>query len=420
MGDVVHLKFFKGAANSATSASGLDLTVTLSSIAIIYGGYGSDANGGYATCSNRFAKKGEKVTVTINANDSYAIYDVAIWEYQGDAIMYDIDQESSTYKSGVLTFNMPNTGRSVAVIPIFEKYDGYVVTVNNPSEGGYIYNDWGNVKFFVAQSNEKVYFKVHTDDGYLLSLDVKTVDGTSINVNKSASSDDEYYFDMPNSDVIVTPTFKKAYTVTINNPSLGGAVLFDQQMASVGELVSLTISDSLGILDKSKFKGLSVLDGSGNEVYVSISYDNKTATFTMPASNVIVKPEFERKLTAEDGLVAYMSDGVDGSFLAIPDGVKSFKVRDNSSEKRRFKLSVNTPTGYVLQMRGTVTLTDEEQLFGIWAVGRAAKTAKAASHFAHVRVVHDAERRVADSIPGEFRMAHGIGRFDDLCPRDVL
>ena len=54
------------------------------------------------------------------------------------------------------------------------------------------------------------------------------------------------------------------------------------------------------------------------------------------------------------------------------------------------------------------------------AVGRAAKTAKAASHFAHVRVVHDAERRVADSIPGEFRMAHGIGRFDDLCPRDVL
>ncbi len=365
MGDVVHLKFFKGAANSATSASGLDLTVTLSSIAIIYGGYGSDANGGYATCSNRFAKKGEKVTVTINANDSYAIYDVAIWEYQGDAIMYDIDQESLTYKSAVLTFNMPNTGRSVAVIPIFEKYDGYVVTVNNPSEGGYIYNDWGNVKFFVAQSNEKVYFKVHTDDGYLLSLDIKTVDGTSINVNKSASSDDEYYFDMPNSDVIVTPTFKKAYTVTINNPSLGGAVLFDQQMASVGELVSLTISDSLGILDKSKFKGLSVLDGSGNEVYVSISYDNKTATFTMPASNVIVKPEFERKLTAEDGLVAYMSDGVDGSFLAIPDGVKSFKVRDNSSEKRRFKLSVNTPTGYVLQMRGTVTLTDEEQLFGI-------------------------------------------------------
>ena len=365
MGDVVHLKFFKGAANSATSASGLDLTVTLSSIAIIYGGYGSDANGGYATCSNRFAKKGEKVTVTINANDSYAIYDVAIWEYQGDAIMYDIDQESLTYKRGVLTFNMPNTGRSVAVIPIFEKYDGYVVTVNNPSEGGYIYSDWGNVKFFVAQSNEKVYFKVHTDDGYLLSLDIKTVDGTSINVNKSASSDDEYYFDMPNSDVIVTPTFEKVYVVTIDNPSLGGAVLCNQQMATVGELVSLTISDSLGVLDKSKFNGLSVLDASGNEVYVSISYDNKTATFTMPASNVTVKPKFERKLTAEDGLIAGMSDGVDGSFLAIPDGVKSFKVRDNSSEKRLFKLYVNTPAGCVLQMRGTVTLTDKEQLFGI-------------------------------------------------------
>ena len=365
MGGVVHLKFFKGAANSATFASGLDLTVTLSSIAIIYDSYSSDANGGYVTCSNRFAKEGEKVTVTINANNSYVITGVEIQEYQGDFLAYDLNEELLTPKSGVLTFNMPSTGRNVAVMPIFAKY-GYMGTVNNPPEGGYVYDNTGNNKYFVVQSDEKCYLRVHTDDGYRLSsLDIKTVDGTSIDVKKTAFSDDEYYFNMPESDVIVTPTFEKVYVVTIDNPSLGGAVLFDQQMASVGELVSLTISDSLGILDKSKFKGLSVLDGSGNEVYVSISYDNKTATFTMPASNVIVKPEFERKLTAEDGLVAGMSDGVDGSWLAIPDGVKSFKVRDNSSEKRLFKLNVNTPAGCVLQMRGTVTLTDKEQWFGI-------------------------------------------------------
>ena len=365
MGDVVHLKFFKGAANSATSASGLDLTVTLSSIAIIYGGYGSDANGGYATCSNRFAKKGEKVTVTINANDSYVITGVEIQEYQGDFLAYDLNEELLTPKSWVLTFNMPSTGRNVAVMPKFAKY-GYMGTVNNPPEGGYVYNNTGNNKYFVVQSNEKYYLRVHTDEGYRLSsLDIKTVDGTSIDVKKTAFSDDEYYFNMPGSDVIVTPTFEKVYVVTIDNPSLGGAVLCNQQMATVGELVSLTISDSLGVLDKSKFNGLSVLDASGNEVYVSISYDNKTATFTMPASNVIVKPEFERKLTAEDGLVAYMSDGVDGSFLAIPDGVKSFKVRDNSSVMQQFKLNVKPPTGYALQMRGLVELTNSNQKFSI-------------------------------------------------------
>ena len=49
-----------------------------------------------------------------------------------------------------------------------------------------------------------------------------------------------------------------------------------------------------------------------------------------------------------------------------------------------------------------------------------AKTAKAASHFAHVRVVHNAERRVTDAVSGAFCLAHGIGRFDDICPRRVF
>ena len=53
------------------------------------------------------------------------------------------------------------------------------------------------------------------------------------------------------------------------------------------------------------------------------------------------------------------------------------------------------------------------------AVGWAAKTAKAASHFANVRIVHDAESRIAYAVPGEFGMAHGVGRLDDFCPWDV-
>ena len=53
------------------------------------------------------------------------------------------------------------------------------------------------------------------------------------------------------------------------------------------------------------------------------------------------------------------------------------------------------------------------------AVGRAAKTAKAASHFAHVRIVHDAESRVAHAVPGEFRVTHRIGGLDDFHPGDV-
>ena len=53
------------------------------------------------------------------------------------------------------------------------------------------------------------------------------------------------------------------------------------------------------------------------------------------------------------------------------------------------------------------------------AVSWAAKTAKAASHFANVRVVHDAECSIAHAVPGELCVAHGVGRLDDFCPRDV-
>jgi len=49
-----------------------------------------------------------------------------------------------------------------------------------------------------------------------------------------------------------------------------------------------------------------------------------------------------------------------------------------------------------------------------------AKTAKAASHFAYVRVVHDAECGIAHAVSGELRLAYGIGCFDDLSPGDVL
>ncbi len=50
----------------------------------------------------------------------------------------------------------------------------------------------------------------------------------------------------------------------------------------------------------------------------------------------------------------------------------------------------------------------------------ATKTAKAASHFADVRVVHDAKCGVAHAVPGEFCLAHGVGRFDNFCPRHVF
>ena len=49
-----------------------------------------------------------------------------------------------------------------------------------------------------------------------------------------------------------------------------------------------------------------------------------------------------------------------------------------------------------------------------------AKTAKAASHFANICVVHDTERRVAHAVPGELGVTYGVGSLDDFCPRDIF
>ena len=54
------------------------------------------------------------------------------------------------------------------------------------------------------------------------------------------------------------------------------------------------------------------------------------------------------------------------------------------------------------------------------ALGGAAKTAKTASHFAHVRVVHNAECGIAHAVSGELGVAHHIGGSDNICPGRVF
>ena len=62
----------------------------------------------------------------------------------------------------------------------------------------------------------------------------------------------------------------------------------------------------------------------------------------------------------------------------------------------------------------------EAEHVGFWAMCWPAKTAKAACDFADVRVVHDAECRVAHLVFGVHAPAHGIGGLRDLGPRGTF
>lgn len=126
-----------------------------------------------------------------------------------------------------------------------------------------------------AQMDEEIIVKVTPADGYELgSLTLN--DGTVIKDGK---------FKMPARSVTIFATFKtKSYKVTLANVE-GGSVTAPQS-ALYGSTVTISnITPSTG------YEFVSV---KTDKASVTMADDRKSATFTMPASDVVVTPEFKK------------------------------------------------------------------------------------------------------------------------------
>jgi len=145
--------------------------------------------------------------------------------------------------------------------------------------------------------------------------------------------------------------------ITYENTNDGGSVTSSSPTkADIGATVNYTYSYTSGYL----VSDIKVVAENGDAVEVFGGwYNNKTATFTMPPSNVTIKSTYTNDLSADGGLYINMpKTGIVNA--TIPAGVKSFKIYDDGGKDGLYSnnsngtLVLTAPDGYVLQLTGSI------------------------------------------------------------------
>ena len=171
-----------------------------------------------------------------------------------------------------------------------------------------------------------------TTNGSISAIDTITSSGRSLTFR--FKSDDRTNYSGLNLKVSVEPI---AYGITIAEAD-NGSMSSDKDKAAEDSIVNLSWSSASGYL----IKDIDVRDSSGNKVVVNGGwYSGNEASFTMPASNVVVTPSYTNVLTADGGLYIHMARHVKTE-ASIPTSVKSFKVYASTAKKTKDEKSSDT------------------------------------------------------------------------------
>ena len=182
-----------------------------------------------------------------------------------------------------------------------------------------------------AASGDTVTLTVTPDEGYALES-LSVADAENRVVELAVEENGTYTFIMPASNVTVTATFTRIYTVTVLD-TLHGTVTSDKATARPGQTVVITVTpDTCYRLD-----ALTVTDADNNPVTVSANY-----TFTMPASDVTVSSVFK---------------AIDYTITVNAPTHATVTVPETAHYGDTVPLTVTTDAGYPLT---SVTVTDED------------------------------------------------------------
>ena len=298
--------------------------------------------GGTVETDKAKATQGETVTLTITPDDGYLFKSFEVKDATNNLVSVTLSSDKSS-----ATFEMPAS--DVIVISRWKKL--YGVSVANVT-GGEVKTDKAT-----ATQGETVTLTINPADDYLLkSLKVKDASNTSLNVSVSDDKSSAT-FTMPAFDVTVTPSWAKVeHSVSVANVT-GGEVNSNKASATQGETVTLTITPA----DDYHFNSLEVKDAANNLVSVTLSSDKSSATFTMPASDVVATPFWSANVLTEDGEGGlYVNIPEKGTkAVNIPKDVKSFNVYDDGGVDENYNvmadgyLVLNAPEGFQLQVTGS-------------------------------------------------------------------
>ena len=319
-------------------SSGLDLTVTLVKLNMDL------ANDGTTNFVNMIYQ--HKATFNIPANvSSFKVYD------EGG-------------KSGVYSNN--NRDTLVLIAP-----ENHVLKLT------------GSVTTAYSGDTLEVYSGSTINPNNLLGQKRSTSSGNALNIGKMISNGRymTLYFESDASSAysgldLTVNVVSDVNSITIVDAE-GGMVTPDKSSAKIGSAVQLNVTSNLsaGYL----LSGIDIVDGDGETVKITSggNFTNPSATFIMPAGPVTVTPHFTKDWNVVGNLFINMPTSRNEAF-SIPSGVETFKVyddggkNDNYSDNYEHSLRLTPPTGYVLQLEGSIKTNDNNDYLTVkdYADGR--------------------------------------------------
>lgn len=326
----------------------------------------------YVNCPENIESAGvDKVGATIELNiptyDGYPIISITAVTKSGKTV--------PLYGSGsTRSFVMPNEHVTVTVT-----YQGDESSKPEPEytlsigESNFPTGD-NSVGGFVATSKktegETVSYDVDSYEGFTAFISVVTASGKTV---KYTQSGETISFVMPAEDVQVSIKYtkdevRKGY-ISLIQPEEGGTVSKDPLIAAAGEEVKIFTEPD----DGWKVGSITVVDARDNTLDISETA-NGTWSFTMPATDVIVRVNFVKdtayrvKYNTPDHSKIYLQDkeyapGEQVFYMITPDdgyGVSSIKATDASGKEVELSGPYAMPDGlrYILTMpESDVTIT---------------------------------------------------------------
>ena len=278
--------------------------------------------------------KGTTVAIKATPDSGYALYSLTVKDADGNDIPVTLN-----------TFVMPES--NVVVNASFKKI--YTITLTKPTNGNiavetprdaYATTD-GN-KTVKAFAGEAIGCYAAPDSGY--KLDSYTITGV-VGIVESQ----RYSFDMPESDVTISATFKEliSHSITVSGGA-NGTVAADKASAKEGEEITLTVTPSTGGAKDYVVESLVAQYSAGGETNaISLSFDKAggQVKFAMPDGDVSVTATF-----AERTYSIALADGITGG------SITGFNASGNYAGQKVL-LNVKPATGYKLASKDKISIT---------------------------------------------------------------
>lgn len=239
---------------------------------------------------------GTSVTVVATPKDGYTLTADGVVVTYGDN--QTLKATPDTEKANTYTFAMPAGDATVSAA--FEEVKKYNVTVAGTVENGTV-----GVEPKTAAAKDVVTVTVTPNTNFKYtdgSLKATYTDGgTKKEINDFKAVDGKentYTFTMPAADVTVSAAFEavevETYSVTTKSTEYGKVTADKTTGVKAGETVTLTVEpvDNDSMLTKLAENGLAIKDSKDTVISYKAGEKTNTYTFTMPADNVTVTPQF--------------------------------------------------------------------------------------------------------------------------------